>query len=314
MKRWTIAALLLLGLSITFSIESVWAARFETELELGNGYRVDELDWNIAGNLNGTGPNILSELTWRDIESYQVKLGGRSLVNEVFYVRGSMALGWILSGENQDSDYNADNRTQEFSRSISQTDERHLFDASAGFGYQLRLASRGFRLIPVVGYAYSEQNLTLTDGFQVLSAPPQTQPVGPIPNLDSTYDTRWYGPWVGLDLFLDVNHKVTLFASFEYHWVDYEAEAFWNLRADPNFEHKADGTGVVIGAGGDYLFAEPWSLGLEVNVQDWSTGAGIDRLLKSDGTTVETRLNEVNWESLAIMLRLTYRLNYFYRR
>ena len=293
------------------------ASEFEGDLELLTGYRVDELDWNIAGDISGTAtPNIISELTWSDLKSFQLKLGGKGIINRVFYMRGSAAFGWVLSGQVQDSDYNGDNRTQEYSRSISSADDSNVLDATVAFGYPFRLASDRFRLIPVVGFSYSEQNLHMQDGVQVLSEPPQSQPIGPIAGLDSTYDTRWYGPWAGVDFSFKASDKIHLFAGFEYHWADYKAEANWNLRTDlahpKSFEHEADGTGILITAGGDYIFSEPWSLGLEVNYQDWSTDAGIDRQFNSDGTMAVTRLNEVNWESFAIMLRVTYRFKSFY--
>ena len=49
----------------------------ETELSVTGGYRTDDLDWNIAGDINGNNPNIISELTWDDLESYQLKFQGR---------------------------------------------------------------------------------------------------------------------------------------------------------------------------------------------------------------------------------------------
>jgi hypothetical protein len=318
MKRWLTVVLLTGFLSAVCLIGDVKAFEVEGDLELINGYRVDDLDWNIAGNLNGTNPNIISELTWSDLESYQLEVGGRGTIGGVFYMRGSAAFGWVLSGDVQDSDYNEDNRTQEYSRSINSSDDSTVFDATVGFGYPFKLASDKFRLIPVVGFSYSRQNLTMRDGLQRISQPPQTQPIGPIAGLDSTYDTEWYGPWVGVDMSFRPSDKILLFAGFEYHWADYEAEANWNLRTDlahpVSFEQEADGTGFLITAGGDYIFSGPWSLGLEVNYQDWSTDAGIDRQFNSDGTTAVTQLNEVNWESFAIMLRVTYRFRFFYHR
>lgn len=318
MKRW-LTVVLLTGILSIFSLTGDLKA-FEVEGDLGliAGYRVDDLDWTIAGNLNGTNPNIVSELTWNDLESYQLKLGGKGIIERVLYLRGSAALGWVLSGEVQDSDYLGDNRTQEFSRSMNSADDGTLFDATFAFGYPFRLASDRLRLVPIVGFSYSEQNLTMKDGVQVISEPPQGQPLGPFEGLDSTYDTKWYGPWVGVDLSLKASDKIILFAGVEYHWADYKAEANWNLRTDLahpiSFEHEADGTGFLITAGGDYVFTRPWSLGLELSYQDWSTDAGIDRQFNADGTIAATRLNEVNWESLAIMLRLTYRFHAFYHR
>jgi hypothetical protein len=318
MKRRLIVILMALIFSTLCSIGDLKAVEMEGDLELITGYRVDELDWNIAGNINGTNPNIVSELTWSDLESYQLKLGGKGTIDRVFYLRGSAAFGWVLSGEVQDSDYLGADRTQEFSRSINSADDSTVFDATLAVGYPFKLASDRFKLIPLVGFSYSEQNLTMKDGVQVISQPPQTQPIGPIAGLDSTYDTKWYGPWVGVDLSLKASDKIILFAGVEYHWADYKAEANWNLRSDlahpKSFEHEADGTGFLITVGGDYVFARPWSLGLELNYQDWSTDAGIDRQFNSDGTIAVTRLNEVNWESMAIMLRVTYRFRFSYYR
>ena len=52
---------------LTKGAERNIALTFETEFVFSAGYRKDELDWNIAGNINGNNPNILSELTWEDL-------------------------------------------------------------------------------------------------------------------------------------------------------------------------------------------------------------------------------------------------------
>ncbi len=324
MKRWRTVVLLTGILSVVCLVGDLKAVEVEGDLELITGYRVDDLDWNIAGNLNGTSPNIMSELTWTDLDSLQLKVGGKGTINRVLYLRGSLNFGWVFSGDVQDSDYSGDNRTLEWSRSNNNAEDSTVFDATVAFGYPFKLASDKFRLIPLAGFSYSEQNLKMKDGLQTVRdsalapvgvTPP---PLGPFASLDSTYDTKWFGPWVGLDLSLKATDKIILFAGFEYHWADYEAEANWNLRADlahpKSFEHEADGTGFLITAGADYIFSGPWSLGLELNYQDWSTDAGIDQQFNSDGTIAVTRLNEVNWESFAIMLRVTYRFRFLYHR
>ncbi|MCJ7596536.1 MAG: hypothetical protein MUO52_17355, partial [Desulfobacterales bacterium] len=76
--------LVLLTLSPESTCES---AQWEGSLDLSNGYRVDDFDWNVAGNLSGTNPNIYSEVTWRDIEIYQVRASGRAALNKAFYLR-----------------------------------------------------------------------------------------------------------------------------------------------------------------------------------------------------------------------------------
>ncbi len=214
MKKQVSLFVLVLSLSLIFAATNAGGAEIKSAIELSNGYRVDQLDWNIAGNLAGTNPNVLSELTWRDIEIYQVNIGLKALINEGFYVRGSLGYGWIFDGSNQDSDFQGNNRTGEFSRSNNRTEDRNVVDASVGMGYQFTLISGRLRLIPLLGYSYNQQNLTITDGFQTISTPGLTPACGTLSGLASTYETEWFGPWLGLDLIVPINEKITLSAKF----------------------------------------------------------------------------------------------------
>ncbi|UCD31543.1 MAG: autotransporter domain-containing protein [Desulfobacterales bacterium] len=268
------------------------------------GYRMDDLDWNIAGDTAGENPNILSELTWSDLEIYQAKLRNVTIIRKIIYFRGALAYGWITGGENQDSDFIGDNRTQEFSRSNNNSDDGNIFDASLGIGHPFTFGNGKFRVTPLLGYSYHEQNLTISDGNQTIP------PLGPFPNLDSTYETEWDGPWLGLDLVFQFNKKYTLFAEIEYHWADFYAVADWNLRSDlahpKSFEHVADGNGIVVSTGWTCLFHRHWALNIAFDYQTWSTDHGIDRVFTAGGAVAETRLNEVNWESFTAMIGLAY--------
>ena len=324
---------ILLGLfliSMSLVVVENASAEMETSISFNNGYRADELDWNIAGDTEGRNPNVLSELTWEDLKIYQVKTEGDILLNW-FFMRASFGYGWILSGKNQDSDFSGDNRTEEFSRSNNNSSNGNVFDGSIGAGYQFKPGTKRFRITPLVGYSVNEQNLSLTDGFQTI---PST---GAFENLDSTYDTKWKGPWVGVDLSVEATAAITLFGSVEYHWADYEAEANWNLRDDlahpVSFKHSADGNGLVVSAGGTFALNKHWFVNANVNFIDWSTDPGTDQTFTvsetvtdddttdddttddtTDTTTTTTStdsafssLNEVNWNSFSIMLGVTYR-------
>ena len=74
--------------SLALSPEEKRTVPLETEFTLSAGYRQDDLDWSIAGNDNGENPNILSELTWEDVESYQVKLQGSAVWPNRIAVKG----------------------------------------------------------------------------------------------------------------------------------------------------------------------------------------------------------------------------------
>ncbi len=313
-----------------FSSKKIALAKSPITFNIGidSSHRVDHLDWNIAGDGNGQTPNVLSELTWDEIEIAQLKGSGRltfDLDKMPFslYARGSVAYGRIYDGVNQDSDYGTDNRTSEFSRSNNRADDGSVFENSIGIGFQfnMRMGDLGERIeiSPLIGYSNHEQNLTMTDGNQTVSEPSLvpsdidfTPPdLGRFSSLDSSYKTRWKGPWVGIDISFNNDFRQVLSFLFEYHWADYYAEADWNLVPEflhpKSFEQDAEGTGYIASIGWQYLFNPHWSLSLGFDLQEWSTEAGTDTTFFSDGTIGLTRLNKVNWDSESYSMGLQYR-------
>jgi len=280
-----------------------------TALQLG--YRADSLDWTIAGDINGQNPNVLSELQWTDLQIPQVKLDVDAYLSN-FYLRGKLAYGEIHSGDNQDSDYLFDNRNGEFSRSNNAA-AGEVADASIGFGYRFDTSDRGSKFssyfMPMLGYSIHNQDLQTTDGFQTFPA------TGAFAGLNATYDTEWDGVWVGL-VFGEANTQtdLALELSMIYHDVDYQAEADWNLRPDfahpKSYEHLATGHGFTLSLNGrkpiDYSKHWFWAFGIDYG--RWQTRVGLDQTYFSDGSTIQTRLNRVNWESAAINLGLELRM------
>jgi hypothetical protein len=300
------------ALKTSISAEKKKTISAETEFTFSAGYRADDLDWNIAGDINGNNPNVLSELTWDDVEIYQLKFQGSVVWPNIIAFRGYATYGWIFNGDNQDSDYLGDNRTFEFSRSNNSTDNDGVLDASLAVGYPFRFGQAVIgTLTPLLGYSYHEQNFKITDGYQTI---PNT---GPFPGLDSSYDTEWYGPWIGFDLRFKAREKTTFahrfetYFTYEYHWPNYHAKADWNLRDDfahpKSFEHDADGNGWKIGTGFNLWFHRNWALNFNYDYQDWSTDSGNDKVFFADGSTAKTKLNEVNWTSCALSLGVTLR-------
>jgi hypothetical protein len=291
----------------------------QTEFTLMTGYRTDELDWSIAGN----GVNILSELDWSDVESYQVALtGGIQFKNNV-YLRGGFNYAWIDDGTVRDSDYGEDGRGAEWSRSISETTGDQLWDVTGGGGYSFCFLRDRFTVTPLIGLSYHKQNLRIQNGTQVMSgvnpfggsSPP---PEGPLSSqLNSTYFARWFGPWIGVDLRFKpktrppVRHAMELRMSLELHWAEYYGEGNWNLRSvfrhPKSFEHDADGFGISLTAQWLLNLVQQWDLTITASHQDWSTDDGVDRKFLAAGGTVTTALNEVNWESTSLMVGVQYR-------
>ena len=285
-----------------------WA---EVDTALMLGHRTDNLKWSIAGNVQGFDPNILSELTWSDVESIQLRTTQAWTIRRHFYLRGAGDFAWITAGANQDSDYLRDNRAFEFSRSTNDAGG-HLYDASIGGGYRFRFLWDQISIAPLVGYSAHWQDLDIVRGSQVLARFRFNAPLGQFEQLHSTYRAKWEGPWAGVDVAISPVPRVTMSMTFEYHVAAYDGTANWNLRSDfahpESFAHEADdGHGTLVSLGLAYRLTDQWSVAADFDYQDWFVGTGTDLTYFSDGSTVQTRLNEATWDSWSASIGAQYR-------
>ncbi|MDX2481560.1 MAG: hypothetical protein QNK24_14645 [Desulfuromusa sp.] len=300
-----------------------------SRLDIGFGYRSDDLDWSISGDIDGNNLDILSELSWEDLKVFQCQATGWLELGELpFLKRNSIVLanvsfGKIFAGDVQDSDYAEDDRNSEWSRSVNDADQGMTADLSAAFGpiFELNKLS-GIKVTPLIGYGFNMQDLSMTGGEQTISdreirryffgAGSELPPaIGKFSDLDSSYTAYWYGPWLGANIDYQANEKFKISLGIEYHWVEYFAQADWNLRTifehPVSFEHDASGTGIVWNIKGLYLLNEKWSWLFSGNIQHWETGSGSDRTFFADGSVGKTRLNQVNWDSYALTTGVQYR-------
>lgn len=310
-----IAVIALMAVSLSKAeayFNSYWDINIDGEIVGEAGYRVDNLRWSIQGG-NGI-PNILSELTFRDVKILEVGLRGTAVACQNIYLRGYIDYGFILDGRTQDSDYLGNNRTLEFSRSYMRTKDDHVFDVSGGIGYLYDVCNSGLFIAPLVGVSYHHQKFRLTHGIQVIDTE-SIIGLGPIAGLNSTYSTHWNSPWVGLDIGYRPACYCELFMyiSYEHHWVNFQASGNWNLREDfvGDFTQRSRcGNGDIVKAGVNYLMCDDWLVGISGNFQTWKTGHGIDRTNVLEEGPVPfpsyTRLNPVHWRSYAIKLDLGY--------
>lgn len=306
-------SILAVVLGSVFSGVAMAGAGLSTALELG--YRVDSLDWNIAGDTAGQNPNILSELEWSSLQIPQVTVDIDAWLADI-YLRGSISYGEVIEGDNQDSDYLLDNRNGEFSRSNNSAGGE-VADASIGIGYRFDTTGKkqnNSYVMPMIGYSIHTQDLRMTDGVQTVESV-LTPPLGPFSGLNSSYDAEWQGAWIGIvfgeeSIVLDMVLELSLI----YHVVDYEAVADWNLRTDfahpKSYEHFADGHGLTfsINTRSPMGNSKRWFWAFGFDYGRWQTVKGRDITYFSDNTIGVTQLNEVNWESTALNLGLELRL------
>lgn len=279
---------------------------YDDTFSFGLGSRVDQFDWSIGVS---PGPNVLSELTWKNVEVYEAKLEYSKVIDDWLYFRTRVRSGRIMDGRVQDSDYLGNARTMEFSRSMSDSEKGGTVDADLAVGIPVTYSDIDFApeitLIPMFGYSHHYQYFRMHDGVQVVPAD------GPFDGLNSTYDTEWKGMFFGFDAYFKTGRKLSLYMQAELHNASYEAVANWNLRTDfkhpKSFEHEADeARGVIVALGYLYHINRRWSYSLHWEHQDWETKSGKDKTYFSDGTTGETKLNSVNWTNKRVDLTFKY--------
>ena len=273
----------------------------------GVGQRKGELRWNIASDASGNKtPNILSELTFADLSIFEIQGGVDIRFNQGmlqnFRIEGNIKSGTNSDGLVTDSDYDGDNRTEEYSRSESSPDGSTTFDGKFIIGYEMQW-SEHIVITPLVGYRYNRQSLKMKDGEQILDTRPVALSLGPFSSeLNSTYEAEWNSAIFGLDTqYRTRKHQLSL--RLEFTLSDYYAEANWNLRSDfahpKSFAHWARGTGNNIEFKYQYNVTPLFSLWVSYRLEDWTTNEGDDVVYFSDGEKAGTQLNEVVWESTA---------------
>lgn len=304
----------LLAFLISYTMLST-AYAVDTAVWLGTGYRQDEFDWSIQG-FHGY-PNVMSELTWKDLQMVQVS-GGIS--GELFCLgtyRINADYAWILHGRNRDSDYAGNNRTIEYSRSISKASRGEAFDFKAGFGTSYNLC--GLVITPLTGYALMEQHLNMYHGNQIIDR--IGVGLGRFKGLHSRYNTTWQSPWVGLDLFYDTECDFSLYGSFEYHWPYYRAKGHWNLRTDfiGDFIHRGNGHGCWTTLAASYALCSGFNLGISGEALIFKINEGTDsttyrdvltdtngNIIGEQVVTGRTKLNAVNFRSYRVQAFISY--------
>jgi hypothetical protein len=287
----------------------------QTRFRVSLGLRRDDFNWSIAAT--DRQPDVLSELTWSDVKSHQLAIANQSILGRHVYLRFNFNYARIADGCVRDSDYAGNNRTDEYSRSISQSDGDYLFDFSMGAGYPFTFFKGNLMVVPLIGGSLHKQNFRISDGYQVISNNPNDFPVGPLPSqLSSTYRAKWEGYWLGCDLQYDFQPKSKWFPpmqwsfSLEYHWTRYAAKADWNLRSDldhpVSFEQDADGHGLSLQGQWAVAVTSRLNVTLTLHYLKWTTDPGNDRF-NHVSHPQSRRFNGAEWESRGMMVGVAYR-------
>jgi len=255
------------------------------------GKAIDDFHWSIAGTIDGTSPNIYSELIWSDLKGTPIKLDAQWNFWKSFLLRTRISRMSITSGTVSDTDYEGDNRTSPVFHVTVDASVGSISSFTAEAGYQI-MKGNTFQLNGYAGYTDSRQDLFLLD------------PEGKFDKrLKSTYETTWKGALIALEATAAFGKVVSVTAHATYHQVSYNAQADWNLieafEHPVSFEHRAKGFGIEGSFQVKFNINEDIGFFLDTTYSDWQTGKGTDILYLADGQVQHTQLNEVIRTSLA---------------
>ena len=258
-----------------------------SQIEISSGASIQSLAWSISGNAQGQNPNILSELKWDGLKGIDFMFNPRwKLVSDLQF---SLPFGFcsIIAGRVTDSDYEGDNRASRVFFFESSCNNGSAYSAFPNLGWPFFLTSN-FVVVPRIGFVFHSQHLFLKNDFPSFDEKP----------LNSSYIARWAGPGFSVETLLTLFCRMKMGYTINYHQIRYVAKANWNLiesLAHPvSFTHEARGFGLEQVLVVRYPARKGLELVFRFNSSHWSTGYGIDKLFKADGSSVLTRLNDVS--------------------
>lgn len=256
-------------------------AQERLKLSLATGYQSEDFRWSIAGSMEGTNPNILSELKWKNLSGPTVGASAGWNFWKSFSLRSEFSHMFITSGGVTDADYQGDNRTN---RSYY-----GAFDAKKGSGFSWRTTLEyafhldKVTLIPLAGFSLHGQSLHITDQS------------GNNPGLNSTYATRYLGGVAGLRADVSLSDHFAIEGGLLCDIVHYRGRADWNListfRHPLSFQDDANGYNLEGHLKLCYVH-DKWTFFLSGNILHGKTGKGTDMLYLQNGQNVPTQFNE----------------------
>lgn len=249
-----------------------------------SGYQTEDFHWSIAGTINGTNPNVYSELKWK-------KVGGAVLGAEASFkiwrqlsVTGAYSRSFTSSGTVNDTDYGMDNRYGPVYNGNFSSDKGYTEAWRLGLAYNV-FDNRWINIIPGAGYGINRQDLYLVDH------------TGQFSNLNSSYATKWQGLYVSALVIVKPVKRISASAWARYNQVNYNAAADWNLitqfQHPVSYRHTASGYGVETGGLISVKIINHLKFNLGASYFSWQTGNGTDQLYLTDGQVDKTQLNEV---------------------
>ncbi|MFD2743655.1 hypothetical protein [Sphingobacterium populi] len=272
---------------LSFTITDLFGQEPRISVAPRIGYGVQALDWSIAGNLDGTGPNIYSELIWEQIEGMNYGLQGTVRLLPKWHIVFDGEYQQTRKGRARDTDYNSDNRTSPFYDERFSSDEGYFYNYNVSARYSLPVLGP---ISPRILLGYEQ----LGNRLFLLPMPEDTENQ----DLRTTYQTDWYGGRIALELAYAYQSFYAV-GSYGFSLHDYKAKANWNLidnfEQPISFRHSALGLKHNATLHLGYRINDIWAVELSGNYITASTNYGLDELYTRNSGTLRTRFNGANF-------------------
>lgn len=208
----------------------------QLRLSAGGTYTCTDLDWSIAGNLQGRQPNVYSELQWKRVKRAGAEVSIELLLGKGWTVEGVLGRSTVFSGQVSDTDYQQDNRQRPAYQARLSSDRGSAHSTGAKLGKAV-FVNRLLTLRPYVGYHW------LKEGWFLDNQTPDLPD-----NRYSSYTSKLRGGTFGLLLQGRTFARTLVAVDFQYEQLVFSADANWNAVdafAHPlSFRHSARGFGL----------------------------------------------------------------------
>jgi len=288
--------LYIIFLLIIFYISNIAKAQERFEFSLATTYQQDNFRWSIAGNSNGTNPNVYSELAWKNLRGVALQASFNTKVWKAIFVEALLNHSLTLAGSANDTDYSEDNRVKPIFNADLESNKGFTNDYIIYVGYKFK--NKTISISPYLGYGKSIQLMFLLNKG--------------IKELNTSYKANWSGALAGFKVDAALKKRLYIKTDFAYHQINYTAKANWNLIdqfAHPlSFKHTANGFGLKANVEANYKVKKNTSVFISTQKSFWNTGAGIDELFYENGNKAYTKLNEVYRNSFSLGVGIKFHL------
>lgn len=301
-----ISALLVTSFASALSANMFDAFAIQGGIQGGLGYRQDSIIWKIH-DLERVNPTASSNVHFKDLEIILLEAKFRGLIGSTFYTRASLDYGWVIDGTVREEltvnhrhecahfDHNGVLTEGRFNRAVLHNKQKHnsyVWDIDIGFGIPFEWCCEGFKIAPMIGFAYDSQQIKTHNKERILANRsthfPQIlsgESIKHKTKSSHTFRAAWWGPWIGFDFCYAIDCW-NLFGEFELQFgrVERKRSSKVGVPYFDNYSRTKDFWGTTTRLGANYTLSENWYLEATLSYTHLASNVHRDSIYFSSGT------------------------------